>query len=93
MHCFPPSQATPPVREDPLERADLSPGAYRMSTCHAIPGISNRTLDLVPCRRPAMLVAVPVAGQVGFDFIPLAILVAMGCFVTVSIAGAVEVVV
>lgn len=55
MHGFPPSQSTDPVREEPIERADLSPGAHRMPTCHAIPGISNRTLDLFPCRRPAML--------------------------------------
>jgi len=89
---LPSSQSTSRARRT-ARAGDLSPGAYRMPSCHAIPGISNRTLDLFPCRRPAMLVAVPVAGQLGFDFIPLAILVAMGCVVTVSIAGAVEVVV
>src|SRR6185369_940964 len=64
-----------------------------MSAGHAIPCISNCVLYVLPGRRSAMLVAVPVACQVGLDIIPAAVLVAVRRFVTVPIARAIEVVV
>src|SRR5687768_14884841 len=46
---------------DELTRAD------RLVTGYAIPGVTNRILHLFPGRRTAVLVSVPVAGQLRFN--------------------------
>src|SRR5690242_6001527 len=68
-----------------MPRWDFAEAA--LVTRHAVPGVADGVLHVVPRAVATMLVFVPPAAQLGLDIVPLATLVLARCIEAVAVPG------